>query len=234
MSDVDDELSDWSDAPAAVTRSAFAAPPATSPPIPSVSSSPPVSSGSLLETEAFNEDAVRQTLSNGVLTPRHRRFCQLAASGKSNNDIGAELGYTAAWTSTLLKSPYIADEIVRLQDKLFEDSIGSRLRSFAEPALQKLEECLKDKKNIYKKSEQLDIAKWLVEKLDGKATQKHDIGENVLGVLMDRLDGMKQSGKIFATDRQLNAPLRTVTETKPRTEEDLLEDWVTDYSVIRS
>ncbi len=168
---------------------------------PDLASSPiPVSSTSPdVETPApFSESdsSDYQTLSNGVLNPRHRRLCQLAAAGSSNAAIAEELGYVGSRVSILLKNQYIAAEILRLQDRIFEETIKGRLKQFAEPALNNIHRILTDNTNRVKTSEKADMSKWVVEKLDGKATQTNDIGENMLSVLLDRLDARRTHAQI--------------------------------------
>ena len=134
------------------------------------------------------EAAEYQTLANGVLNPRHRKFCQLAAEGRTNKEIGEELGYVPSRISVLHRNPYIVAEIKRLQDRIFEETIQTRMKSFSESALNNIHKILNDNTNRVKVSEKMALSQWVIEKLDGKATQKTDIGENLLSVIMDRLD----------------------------------------------
>lgn len=164
------------------------------------------------------------------LSPRHRRFAQLLSAGCTGAQVTAEIGYTDAWQSTLKKNPAIVAEVRRLQERLFEETIQKRLKDFADPALAHIQYVLTDKTNRVKVAEKSDMSKWVVEKLDGKASQKLDIGENLLGVMLDRLDALKSAG---GGQSQL-APPREVTHhqepPRPKTEEDLLSDWVVDFS----
>jgi len=177
----------------------------------------------------------RLTLSNGHLTPRHRRFCQLAAEGKANKDIGKELGYVDSRVSILLKNPTIAAEVRRLQDRIFEETISSRLKGFSEDALNNIHMILTDKTNRVKISEKMDISKWVIEKLDGKASQKIEAGENLLAALMDRLDAGKTQRVVHEHTHRLQSgpePLREVSPqlNAPKSEESVLEDWVADFT----
>lgn len=147
--------------------------------------------GALFPEPSDGGDAGYATLANGVLSPKHRRLCQLSAAGSSNAKIAEELELTGNRVSILLRNPYIADEIRRLQERIFEETIKTRLKAFAEPALNNIQTILTDTSNRVKVSEKADMSKWVVEKLDGKATQTNDIGENMLSVLLDRLDARK-------------------------------------------
>jgi hypothetical protein len=68
--------------------------------------------------------------------------------------------------------------------------------------------------------------------LDGKASQKLDIGENLLGVMLDRLDALKSSGgqTAIAAPRDVAPVADHIEAPKPKSEEDLLSDWVVEFS----
>lgn len=188
------------------------------------------------------ESSDYRTLSQGFLSPRHRRLALLAAQGKSNAEISAELGYSDSRTSILLKNPYISDEIAKLQERIYEETIGGRLKSFAEPALNVIQQALTDRTNKVKMGEKIQVAQWVIEKLDGKAAQKIEAGENMLKVLMDRLDAAKTSSRpVIQVTQNIthNHPdsdtLDVTPEAQkqieaPKSEEDLLTDWVTDWT----
>lgn len=174
-------------------------------------------------------DTEYQTLANGVLSPRHRRLAQLAAEGRPNAAIAKELDYSDSRVSILMKNPYISLEIRRLQDRIFEETIQTRLKSFAEPALNNIHEILTDRTNRVKVSEKADMSKWVVEKLDGKAIQKTDIGENLLGVFLDRLDARKAQQSLPAA-RDVSPDIEVVPqEATPAAPEDELTAWVRDF-----
>lgn len=177
------------------------------------------------------------TLAHGMLSPKHRRLAFLAAQGKSNKEIKDELGYSDSRISILRRNPHIAAEINRLTERIYEETIGGRLKSFAEPALAVLERALTDRTNRVKESEKIDVAKWVLEKLDGKAAQKIEAGENLLAALMDRLDAAKTRPVLNITNNFHNegkaidvtpSPAGLAIEA-PKGEEDLLADWVTDF-----
>jgi len=174
-----------------------------------------------------------QTLAQGFLTPRHRRLCQLAAEGRTNAQISEELGYSQSRTSILLKNHFIIEEVRRLQDRLFEETIQARLKSFAEPALNNIHMILTDRTNRVKISEKAEMSKWVVEKLDGKATQKTDIGENLLGVLLDRLDA-----KRAASPRDVASSPDLLIEARPHdapseAPSDPLSEWVQAFNASK-
>ena len=135
------------------------------------------------------------TLSNGILSPRHRKLAELFASGRSNAEIARDLSLSQTRVSVLKNNPFIAQEIERIRERIFESTVAERLKAMADPALNVLESALTDRTNRVKHSEKLEAAKWVIEKLDGKAAQKIDIGGSMLGSLLDKLDALKSSGR---------------------------------------
>lgn len=170
----------------------------------------------------------------GPLKPRHRKLAELLAQGMSQKEVAEKLGYTASRVSILASNSRIKAEIDQTRERIYEETVGGRLKKLAEPALNEIERCLTDRSNRYKEPLKVETAKWLVEKIDGKATQKHDIGENLLGVVMDRLDALKAAGRqVDALDvtphlipaTPASAP-REIIHEEPKSEEDLLSDWI--------
>lgn len=201
-----------------------------------------VDSGEVEEVEAPAAHQEYQTLAHGVLSPRHRRLAQLAAEGRSNQDICRELGYVGSRVSVLLRNPHVAAEVTRLQERIFEETIESRLKSFAEPALSNIHMILTDRTNRVKISEKMALSQWVIEKLDGKATQKVDVGGNLLSALMDRLDASRtvvHNHLHVSAEATENPPaLKDVTQrvTEPQaqisaapSEENDLEAWIRDF-----
>lgn len=169
------------------------------------------------------------------LTPRHKKLAELAAQGKSNQDIAKELDYSESRVCILLSNSMIKTEIQRIKDMLFEDT-KKRLKEMARPALDEIEKCLNDETGRYKEQLKVETSKWVLEKVDGKATQPVDFGETTLAAMMDRLDAIKAAGQNPTFQRDVTANAVDVmeieakpTEIAPKTDEDLLSDWVTQY-----
>lgn len=170
------------------------------------------------------------------LSPRHRKLAELLARGLTNNEIAKELHYDPARISVLKSNSQIRALAEELREKIYEDTVGSRLKRMAEPALNLLEDCLKDQTRKFREKDRLETAKWVVEKLDGKPTQRYDVGENLIGVLFDRLDAIKTNapnpngGVIDVTPSQtlsLTAPQPPPNEEQKLTpEDDYLKNWV--------
>lgn len=191
---------------------------------------PSGSDAPLLDSPISSDSEVEyRTLAQGFLSPRHRRLAQLAAEGRSNSAIAEELGYVGSRVSILLKNPHIAQEIRRLQDRIFEETIQSRLKSFAEPALNNIHMILTDNTNRVKIAEKAEMSKWVVEKLDGRPVQRHDVGENMLSVLLDRLDSRKTAPPLPQREVGSSPDIETKALPAPEPEKDELTSWVEDF-----
>lgn len=170
------------------------------------------------------------------LSPRHRKLAELAAQGLRNGEIAKLLDYTDSRVSILLSNTKIRDEIDKIRERSFQESIAKRLKDLGDTAIGVVEECLTDDSNKYKEANKIETAKWLIEKLDGKPVQKHDVGENILGVMMDRIDALKSSGQTSISTIEVTAlPEKTATsiengeipvQNTPKSEEEMLSDWV--------
>lgn len=171
------------------------------------------------------------------LSPRHRRLAELAAAGIKSGKIAQELGLTPARVSVLLSNTMIKKEIARLQERMFEEGLSERMKRLGHSALDIIDEHLNPDSQT-KPQLRAETARWVLEKLTGKAVQTHDIGENMLGVLLDRLDGMKQAGEVLeipalagraGTPAMSSEAPEEVTAPDPLSEERAkLSDWVLD------
>lgn len=193
------------------------------------------------ESDRASAEKDYRTLSNGELSPRQRRLAFLAAQGNSNQTIARELGYSDSRVSILLKEPHIVVEIQKFQERIYEDTIGLRMRGFADPALNVIQHALLDRTGKIKPREKIEVAQWVIEKLDGKAVQKLEAGTGLLAQLMERLDARKTAvtqvniTQNFAPASHLaiEGSERPVIETPLKDEEDLLKDWFTDFDESR-
>lgn len=182
------------------------------------------------EASAEEESQDYQTLAHGVLSPRHRKFALLAAEGHSNKEIGAELKYSASRVSVLQKNPYIAAEVTRLRERIYEETIQHRLKAFAEPALNNIHMILTDRTNRVKVSEKMEASKWIIEQLEGKALQKHEIQGNMLITLLDRLDAQKTQLREVGGNLADSSPdIETKALPEAPEEKDLLTEWVESF-----
>lgn len=180
-----------------------------------------------LEERARKEYA---TLSHGVLSPRHRKLAELFASGASNAEVARELHYVQNRVSVLKHNSFIAAEIERIRQRIYEDTVAVRLKQMNDSALNVLEKTLTDNTNRVKHSEKIDVAKFVIEKTDGKAAQKLELGGSMLGSLLDKLDALKSAGRsiedsaIDVTPRAALPPGKE--EGAPAPIPDELKDWI--------
>ncbi len=173
------------------------------------------------------------------LSPRHRKLAELFAMGKTNAEVIRELGYSDSRVSILKSNSRIRELIAEISERIYQETISARLKKMAEPALNEIDKCLNDRTNRYKENTKQDTAKWVLEKLDGKAIQKHEVSGGVLIGVMDRLDAIKAAGQRLNYTTvdvtpigELNAPPSNIIEveaessTKETPEEKKLREWV--------
>lgn len=180
----------------------------------------------------------RLILQKTLLSPRQRKLCELAAAGISNNQIAEATGYDVSRVSILLGDAQIQAEIDRLREKIFEQTVSKQIKELIRPSMEVIEECITDQNRKFKNSERLDTAKFIIEKADGKAIQKHDIGENMLSLMLDQLDSLKTAGKnlsdvVDVTPIDVKNPEERLIESVPqrtKSEQDLLNDWAVSYA----
>ena len=133
---------------------------------------------------------------DGALSARHREVARLAARGVRNKDICLRLGYNPSRVSVLFKDPRIRAEILRYQDRAFDKELGGRLEEIGPDAMDVIAQAIQGDLGL-KPSERVEHAKWAMEKLTGKATQKHELETGSLGKLFDRLDSMKDIKEVL-------------------------------------
>lgn len=138
------------------------------------------------------EDAPRP---DQALSPRHRKLAELLAQGKSNAQIKELLGYSDSRLSILKHSDPIKEEVRRIMDSVLELDVKARIRRLANPALDVLEEAIRDRTNRFSPKERIEVAKYLADHAAGKAVQKHEVSGGVLLGVMDKLDSMRNSAK---------------------------------------
>lgn len=129
------------------------------------------------------------------LSPRHRKLAEYLAQGRTNVEISQLLGYSQSRVSILKHSGPIKEEVRRIMDSTLEADVKSRIRSLANPALDVLEETIRDKTNRYSPKEKIDVAKYLADHAAGKSVQKHEVVGGMIVRVMDQLDSLKASGK---------------------------------------
>lgn len=130
------------------------------------------------------------------LKPRHRELARLHALGKTNNQICEKLGYSVSRVSILIHTPAIQAEVDRYRNKLFEVDLMSAVKELGTDAVGVVEEMLRSKSEKLK--DRAETAKWLIEKLTGKARQQMDVESHSLAAFMDMLHTMQAQGTALA------------------------------------
>lgn len=154
---------------------------------------------------------------NKPLTARQREACRLAAEGWPQFKIAKELKYTDAHLSRIVNSTKGRNQIERYQDKSYEESVAKRVKNLGSPAIDVFEEILTSDDPAVKPNLKLDAAKWVAEKISGKAKQEVEFSGSVAVGVLDRIDEMKKSGQII--DVTQSASKQEVETTEELSEE---------------
>lgn len=127
------------------------------------------------------------------LKDRYLEIARLHALGHTNNEICTKLNYTPAWMSTVLKDPFIQDEIQKYRDRLFDGDVQTRLKEAAIDGAKLIHNIILDGKE--KVTTRLDAAKWANEKSYGKARQEVNVESSTLNNFLEMLREMRRRGE---------------------------------------
>lgn len=121
------------------------------------------------------------------LSARHRELCRLLAKGYTNKKVCLTLGYSPGRVSVLKQNPKIQQEIAKFQDRMFDRDLDTRMGEVGPDAMDVIEHALKSETYL-KPQQKVDLARWSLEKLTGKAVQRAEVdtGAN-LSRLLDKL-----------------------------------------------
>lgn len=121
-----------------------------------------------------------------VLRPRHRILALMLARGDRNKDICKALGYDPSRVSILANNPMIQAEVLRIQNSIYEKTVDERMKDLSTAAVDAVEEALLPDNPDAK--ERTTTAKWVIEKLTGKAAQQvNHNGEIAIGIFVDEV-----------------------------------------------
>lgn len=145
--------------------------------------------------------------SAGIIT-RYRELARLHSSGMSNNSVAAHLGYTASRVSILLRDPFVQTEIGRYRAQMFEQTVADALKAAGPDAVKHLHTTINDPRE--KAELRSTNARWVVEKLTGKAKQEVSVESNTLSSFMEILKDMRSRGEsLDVTPREVLPALQT-------------------------
>jgi len=120
----------------------------------------------------------------------------MLAMGAKDKQICEKLDVTPAWLSQIKSNKAIEEEVLKRQDAMFAEGVEKRLKNLGPAASDIIEKVLTDENDPeIKMSEKAAMAKWLAEKLTGKASQEIKVEGNLIGNLFDRLDQITAQGK---------------------------------------
>ena len=152
------------------------------------------------------------------LKARHYEIARLLFLGKNQNDIAERMGMSACGISLLANDDKIRAEVDRMRDLAFERTVGERLKDIGPESMDIIENVITGELPA-KTEKRIELAQWVVEKLDGKAGQKIDVASSTLDRFMQVITEMKASGESLDVTPKL-APVPPENETQ----ESALED----------
>lgn len=139
------------------------------------------------------DDTEPLPLDDQPLKPRHREIARLHAMGKTNNQICEKLGYSQSRVSILLGTPALRAEVDRYRNRLYEQDVITAIKDLGSDSVRVLEEIIRNPNE--KSSLRADQARWVLEKLTGKAKQEVTVESNTLAAFMDTLRQMQAAGE---------------------------------------
>lgn len=129
------------------------------------------------------------------LNARQKEVARLLFLGKSQTAIAASVGYTIAWVNRLASNTKMQLEVDRMRNLAFERTVGERLKDIGPASMEVIEEGIRS--TSMKLKDRTELARWVVEKLDGKAGQKVDVQSSTLERFMEVLADMKNQGEVL-------------------------------------
>lgn len=124
---------------------------------------------------------------------RHRAIARYNALGMSNNEIAKKLNYSPTAISLVLKKPWIQEEVSKFRTQFFDEDINRALKAAGSDAIKHIHKTILDENE---KSELRSTnARWITEKLTGKARQEVNVESNTLGSFIELLREVRDSGQ---------------------------------------
>lgn len=127
------------------------------------------------------------------LIPRHKEVARMYALGKTLRQIAEKLDYEPASVQNLIKTPRIQEEVDRYRNRLYEQDLVSHLKDLGNDSVRIIEEVIRNP--AVKMRERTEAAKWVLEKLTGKAKQEVNVESSTLSSFMDLLKNMQSAGE---------------------------------------
>lgn len=128
---------------------------------------------------------------SATLTPIYVKVALLAAQGLSNEEISNDVGFSPHSVQKLRGNPKIQKEIKRIRERPFAEDHKSRARNLVQESLDAIQLIVRDPRH----KQNLEAAKFIYEQIEGKATQKVEVGFNRLAEFMDQVAKLNAAGK---------------------------------------
>lgn len=128
---------------------------------------------------------------DGPLTPRYVRIASLSAAGAPIEDICREVGFNPESVRRLLITPKIRKEIARIVSRPLAEDPTARTRNLRHEAIDAIQTIVRDPKH----RQNFEAARFVVEQVEGKATQKIEVGTNQLIDFIERVDKFRAAGR---------------------------------------
>ncbi len=156
------------------------------------------------------------------LKPGKPLLARYNALGKTNKEIAQLLDYTEARVCVLLSHPKIKEEADLYRDKLYDQDLTQAMKDLLPESLYAIEDVLKHEPANYKeKLAKTDTAKWVIEKIDGKAAQKLNVESGTLTKFFDLLGKMQNGEELPEVGPSASPPTIDITAPDlPPTEAD--------------
>jgi hypothetical protein len=137
-----------------------------------------------------SDEAWNRRIGEAELSPRQKKVVYLAALGRSNSAIAEELNYDIATVQRIISLPGVRSRIAHKQEMLFQNDVKGHVRTLMNKAYGTLDEILSNDEE--KASVRLEAAKYVIDRVAGKATQTVDVKVSLLGEFMRKLDSQER------------------------------------------
>ncbi len=128
-----------------------------------------------------------------TLRVKYMEIARLAAMALTSAQIAKRLGYKSETITQILKHPNVEAEIGRYRAKLYDQDLITAMKDLGGDSMAVIVEMLHSPSEKLK--DRAELAKWIMEKLTGKAKQEVNVESNTLAAFMDLVKTMKSRGE---------------------------------------
>lgn len=155
---------------------------------------------------------------------RYRAIARLIALGHTPRQIARRLGYSDTGISLALQRPFVQAEITRYRQQIFDNDVATALKDMGPDAINVASLMLNG--DGEKLKDRFEAAKWVLEKLTGKAKQEINVESNTLAAFMDVVRDMERSGEsIDVTSQKVLPAPAGINELTPEPESPVEVDY---------